>query len=152
MDLAVVAITASWGLVVVGNLLAWAVDLGSHPSSIVVVAYHIEEVVDPSSYRAVVASFLVIDIHPSFEVAGILVVRIAMVASVDRNQVATSYLVVGSPFVVGHILVAATSFVVSPSFQVVNRTWVIVAEDSRVVAFLPSLVVIASSAEEACRP
>ena len=93
-------------------------------------AYRIEEVVDPSSCQVVVASSLVIDIHPSFEVARILVVRIVVVASVDRNQV------VGSPFML-----------VSPSFQVVDRTWAIVAEeDSRVVAFLPS------SVEEACLP
>ena len=120
---------------VVGNLLAYplgAADLGSRPSQAIVIveAYRIEEVVDPSSCQVVVASSLVIDIHPSFEVARILVVRIVVVASVDRNQV------VGSPFML-----------VSPSFQVVDRTWAIVAEeDSRVVAFLPS------SVEEACLP
>jgi len=80
---------------------------------------------------AVVASFPVVGILPSFEVA----VRIAEVAS-NHIEVAASYLVVGSPFVVNRILVAA-SFVVGPSFQVVDRTFV-AEEDSRVATYLPS--------------
>lgn len=136
--------------VVVGTLLAWAseVDQDIRPSRAAFrteVAGHIE---------AVVASFLAIGIHPSFvEASRILVVHIAMVASVDRNQVAATSLAVGSPSVVGHILVAASS-VVNPSFLVVDRTWV-TEVDSLVATFLPSLVIAYLAfpfVEEAYRP
>lgn len=134
--------------VAVGTLLAWAseVDQDIRPSRAAFrteVAGHI---------MAIVASFLAIRIHPSFvEASRILVVHIAMVASVDRNQVATS-LAVGSPSVVGHILVAASS-VVNPSFQVVDHTWV--TEVDSLVATFPSLVIAYLAfpfVEEAYRP
>lgn len=134
--------------VVVGTLLASVVDQDSRPSAVVAfrteVAGHIV---------AVVASFLAIGIHPSFvEASRILVVHIAMVASVDRNQVVATSLAVGSPSVVGHILVAASS-VVNPSFQVVDRTWV--TEVDSLVATFPSLVIAYLAfpfVEEAYRP
>ena len=107
---------------------------------------------EAADHTVAIASFLAIGIHPSSEVARIRVVRIAVVASFDRNQDATSYLVAGNPFVVGHILVAA-SFVVSHTFQVADRTWA-TEVDSRVVGtFLPSLVIAyLASAEEAYHP
>lgn len=135
--------------VVVGTLLAWASDQDSRPSMAVVIAFRTEVA---GHIVAVVASFLAIGIHPSFvEASRILVVHIAMVASVDRNQVATS-LAVGSPSVVGHILVAASS-VVNPSFQVVDHTWV--TEVDSLVATFPSLVIAYLAfpfVEEAYRP
>lgn len=152
---------------VVGNHLAFAYqdadpfefDLGSRPSSTIalVEAFGRIEDFDPScqAFAIVVASSLVISIHPSFEAVDRIQVevdRIVKAASVDHKQVATSYQVVGSPFVFGHILVA-TSFVVSPSFQDVDHT--LVAEvDSQVIAFLPSLVTtyLPSSVEEAYHP
>jgi len=121
---------------VVGILVAYRaapslVDLGSRPSFVAVVAFDRIEVGPSCQAFAVVASFPVVGILPSFEVA----VRIAEVAS-NHIEVAASYLVVGSPFEVDRILVAA-SFVVGPSFQVVDRTFVAV-EDSRVATYLPS--------------
>ena len=134
---------------VVGTLLASVVDQDSRPSLAAVVAFRTEV----AGHIVAVASFLAIGIHPSFvEASRILVVHIAMVASVDRNQVATS-LAVGSPSVVGHILVAASS-VVNPSFLVVDRTWV-TEVDSLVATFLPSLVIAYLAfpfVEEAYRP
>jgi len=137
--------------VVVGTLLAWAseVDQDSRPSMAAVVAFRTKVA---GHIVAVVTSFLAIGIHPSFvEASRILVVHIAMVASVDRNQVATS-LAVGSPSAVGHILVAASS-VVNPSFQVVDHTWV--TEVDSLVATFPSLVIAYLAfpfVEEAYRP
>jgi len=143
---------------VVGNLDAYRaapseVDLGSRPSFATVVAFGRIEVSPSCRAFAVVASFPVVGIHPSFEEAArILVGRIVEVAFI-RNPVATSYLAIGSPFAVNHILAVASSMV-SPSFQVAGHTWV-TEVDSRVVAFLPSLVAAtcqASSVEEAYRP
>jgi len=121
---------------VVGNLDAYRaapseVDLGIRPSFAAVVAFDRTEVGPSCLAFAVIASFLVVRILPSFEVA----IHIAGVAS-NHIEVAASYLVVGSPFVVNRILVAA-SFVVGPSFQVVDRTFV-AEEDSRVATYLPS--------------
>ena len=135
--------------VVVRTILAWASDQDSRPSMAAVVAFRTEVA---GHIVAIVASFLAIGIHPSFvEASRILVVHIAMVASVDRNQVVAS-LAVGSPSVVGQILVAASS-VVNPSFQVVDHTWV--TEVDSLVATFPSLVIAYLAfpfVEEAYRP